>query len=112
MAYDDAGNEPLEEPLPPLEEPLAIRFARWCESAVEAMLAAVENQHGLWYIGIFQARGAGVARSLARGRGRRQALTRVRVRALLPRDCAGQGRRGANCAAPVRGARLAKDSGA
>jgi hypothetical protein len=71
MAYDDADNEPLEEPLPPLEEPLAIRFARWCESAVEAMLAAVENQHGLWYIGIFQARwGAWGGRGTRMARGR------------------------------------------
>ena len=54
----DSGAGQPPPPLPPLEEPIAVRFARWCESNVESMLSAIENQHGLWYIGIFQASSA------------------------------------------------------
>jgi hypothetical protein len=54
MPYNEPATVGDEVPLAPLEEPAVVRFARWCEGVVESMLRAVENQHGLWYIGIFQ----------------------------------------------------------
>ena len=67
------GYLPPPPPLPAVDEPAAVRCARWFEAWAEATLRAVETQNNCFYMGIFQARvcaarGArrgGVARGVA-----------------------------------------------
>jgi len=50
---------PKRPPPPPLPEalqdPLPVRFGRWCEERVESLLAAMEDSRSCWYVGIYGA---------------------------------------------------------
>ena len=50
------GYLPPPPPLPAVDEPAAVRCARWFEAWAEATLRAVETQNSCFYMGIFQAR--------------------------------------------------------
>jgi hypothetical protein len=52
----NAGYLPPPPPPPIVDEPAAVRLARWVESFFEAALRSVERQDSCLYIGIYQAR--------------------------------------------------------
>ena len=52
----NSGYLPPPPPPPIVDEPAAVRLARWVESFFEAALRSVERQDSCLYIGIYQAR--------------------------------------------------------